>query len=120
MPRQRDASELRRIGKRVAQARKERGFTQEQLAETVGIEPVSLSRLETGDRAMSLSTLTKIAQAIGVKPSDLVGDALMPVPRRNAEDAVLVRVFAGLSPRQRKMLIAIAQDLARANAVRMN
>jgi transcriptional regulator with XRE-family HTH domain len=62
MPRQRDQELITGIGRRVAQARRDRGFTQEALAEAVGIEAVTLSRLETGDRALSLSTLASISK----------------------------------------------------------
>ena len=43
------------------------------LAEAIGIEPVSLSRLETGDRALSLSALQSIADALGLQLSQMVG-----------------------------------------------
>ena len=57
MPRNRDQELLRQIGRRVGQIRADRGLTQEVLAEAVGLEPVTVSRWETGDRALSVSTL---------------------------------------------------------------
>ena len=66
MPRKRDQELLRDIGQRVAKARTDRGFTQERLAEAVGIEPVTLSRWETGQRAVSVSTLAHIAEVLQV------------------------------------------------------
>ena len=72
MPRHRDADLVKAIGQRVARARRDRGFTQEQLSEVIGIEPVTLSRLETGHRALSLTTLSRIATALEVDLGDLL------------------------------------------------
>ena len=41
MPRKQNYDLLTAIGQRVAQARKERGWTQEQLAEAIAVEPLS-------------------------------------------------------------------------------
>jgi ribosome-binding protein aMBF1 (putative translation factor) len=51
-PRYRKLELVKVIGSRVAEARKARGWTQAALAEAIGIESVSLSRLETGQRAL--------------------------------------------------------------------
>lgn len=112
MPRRRDDGVLRRVGQRVAQARRARGFTQEHLAESVGIEPVTLSRLETGDRAMSLSTLSGVSTALGVHLSDLLGDERpVPVPKHGPEEAQLLRAFAKLTARQRKLILGLVAQL---------
>ena len=72
MPRNRDQQLLRDVGQRVSRARRDRGWSQELLAEAIGIQPTTLSRLETGDRAVSLSTLGRIAEALGVGLGDLL------------------------------------------------
>lgn len=114
MPRKRDADLLRQIGQRVAQARRDRGWTQEQLAEAIAVqlEPVSLSRLETGDRALSLSTLAGIADALGVGLGDLLDVARpMPTAELGPEEAELVRLFQHLPPAQRDIVLRLVRDL---------
>jgi len=49
------------LGKRIKQIRKSNGFTQEVLAERVGIETSSLSGIESGRYFPSLTTLEKIS-----------------------------------------------------------
>ena len=49
-----------------------RRLTQKQLAEAAGIDPVYLSRIETGKRAGSLRTLAAIAKVLDVDPGDLL------------------------------------------------
>ena len=95
MPRHRDTELIRAIGKRVAQARRERGFTQEQVAEVVDLEAVSLSRLETGDRAMSISTLARIASTLQVGVGDLLDtERELPETQHSPEEQELLRIFA--------------------------
>ena len=54
------------IGSRIKAIRKAKGYTQEQLAELVGIEPPSLSYIETGKFAPSVETLQKLALTLQV------------------------------------------------------
>ncbi len=51
----------------VARLRMLRGLTQAQLAEMVGTRQPSITRLENSTSAHSLSFLSKIAEALGVK-----------------------------------------------------
>lgn len=48
----------------LAEIRKEAGFTQEDLAETLGVKQPSLSKLESQDD-MQISTLKRLIQALG-------------------------------------------------------
>lgn len=50
-----------RIGRRVKEIRLEKGITQEELAEMVGIQRASLSRIEAGRFSVGLDILSKIA-----------------------------------------------------------
>jgi len=49
------------LGQRIKEIRKSKGFTQEKLAETIGIETNSLSAIESGRHFPSLVTLEKIS-----------------------------------------------------------
>ena len=113
MPRRRDKELLQKIGQRVAKARKDRGWTQEALAEAVGIEPVSLSRLETGDRALSLSTLARIAEVVGVGLGDLLDTGReLPDAPHGPDDAEVLRAFQGMSRTRRQLLLRLARELS--------
>jgi len=114
MPRRRDQEFLRHVGQRVAQARKERGWTQEQLAEAVGVEPVTLSRLETGARALSLSMLLSVADALDISLADLLDTKRpRPKPSHGAEEAELLRGFERLPVTQKDIVLRLVRDLAR-------
>ena len=114
MPRSRDRKLLGAIGQRVGQMRRDRAWTQERLSEAIGIQAISLSRLETGSRALSLSTLALLADALEVGLGDLL-DVDRPVPQvdRLPGEAELIQVFRGLDDEKRELLLRLARDVAR-------
>lgn len=59
------------LGRRVRTIRKMRGLTQEKLAELIGIEPLSLSRIECGSRFPRKENIDKLVQALDCSVSDL-------------------------------------------------
>lgn len=52
--------------------RKERGFTQQQLADELGMHIKSYQRYECGTRRPNIYILLKIADILGVKASELL------------------------------------------------
>lgn len=60
------------LGENIAFYRKRQGITQEKLSESVGVNNVHISHIETGDRAASLDVLFAIADALGVEPYKLL------------------------------------------------
>ena len=59
MPKHRNEKLLVAIGRRFQRIRREAGWTQEQLAEALDVQTVTLSRWERGERALSLSALAR-------------------------------------------------------------
>lgn len=113
MPRSRDQDLLEEVGRRVGLARRDRGWTQEALAEAIGIEAVTLSRLETGHRALSLTTLSRIGDTLGVSLGDLLDvDRSIPAPEQSPEEAELLRLFGGLAPSARDAVLRMVRELA--------
>lgn len=64
------------IGKNIKKIRKTRKWTQAQLAEKVGIEPVSIARIETGLTFPKEENLSAIAKTLDVDVSDLFVDRI--------------------------------------------
>lgn len=60
------------VGTNFARLRKERGLTQERLADRSGFSQQYLSDLERGRRNPTVITLYELAQALGVSHVDLV------------------------------------------------
>lgn len=56
-----------RVGQRIADLRKEKGMTQQDLADKTGMQRNHISRIEKGKYSVGLDTLQAIADAFGMK-----------------------------------------------------
>ena len=61
-----------RIGNSVRKLRTERFMSQAELSKVAGVSPAHLGRIERNEHEPHLSTIRKIAKALGVDPSELV------------------------------------------------
>lgn len=80
------------VGQRIKKIRKSKKYTQEKLAELIGIEPQSLSYMETGKFSPSPDTLQKLGEILNVKPyefyyfediteDEMIGDIIKALKR---------------------------------------
>ena len=67
------------LGDRLKEYRKQKGFSQEKLAEIVSISKMSIRRYEANERQPTLETLDKIAEALGVDVWDLYNNCTLPM-----------------------------------------
>lgn len=110
------ADELgQRLGRKIAEYRKEKGLTQAAVAEVVGVDTETISRFERGTALPSLMRLFEIAQALNVGVGDLlVGVSMLP---KDAE-----RIFAGtlaeVSQADQKLLKQIAELMTKRRTVK--
>ncbi|MGA2436134.1 MAG: helix-turn-helix transcriptional regulator [Bryobacteraceae bacterium] len=61
------------LGRRVTRIRKERGFTQIELADRIGIIQCIVSAVERDERKLSAEMAIRFAQALGVSMDELLG-----------------------------------------------
>lgn len=54
-----------RIGQRIAELRKSHGITQEELSVMSGLQRTHISRIEAGKYAVTIDTLSAIAEQLG-------------------------------------------------------
>ena len=60
-----EIEERKRIGRRIAEMRKEKDLTQQDIADRTGIQRNHISRIESGKYSVGFDTLQSIAEAIG-------------------------------------------------------
>lgn len=70
----------RQVGRRIGALREARGWTQEELAEKVGVSARYLQSIEAGTENLTLDSLAKIGNALRVEAREL----LRPTPRKPA------------------------------------
>ena len=78
------------IGKRIAALRKEKGLTQEELAQHMGVSGQAVSKWENDQTCPDISALPKLARLLGVTVDELLEGkeetpAVWVLPPRRAE-----------------------------------
>ena len=69
-----EVSVTEKFGNRIRTLRKERGLSQEDLAELSGLDRTYISGIERGLRNVALRNIAALAQALGVSLADLFED----------------------------------------------
>jgi transcriptional regulator with XRE-family HTH domain len=62
---------ISRIGRKIAEIRREKGLTQRKLAEHLGVAVTWVSQIETKGSNLEVRTIVKIAGALGVEAREL-------------------------------------------------
>ena len=62
------------IGDRLKEARTKRLLTQQELAQKAGVTPAAIARAELNRTEPQFRTIRKLAQALDVDPTELIGE----------------------------------------------
>lgn len=92
---------------RIAAVRRSKGLTQIDLADRLGINQGSVSRLERSSGGVRLDTLKRVADALECEVADLYDESSKAEHIDN-----LVSIYEGLSADEQQMLLALAETLA--------
>lgn len=109
----------RTIGQNIRAARKEAGFTQEQMAEKLKMSQLHFGRLERGERPASLEQIAQIAQSLHVSLASLLNGCVVEEDFASAPDdsaqalgKAVARIASGCTPRARKLMRTLCQAVA--------
>lgn len=102
-------TDLEVSGVELKRLREERGLTQEGLAELSGVSRPAIHRIENGQQAPRQSTVSKLAWALEVEPSDVV-PGLFPKPGGPTPGVALTPEILG---RFEPYIATVARRLAR-------
>jgi transcriptional regulator with XRE-family HTH domain len=105
------------LGERIARIRKERGFTQVELAARIGIIQSIVSSVESDDRKLSAEMAVRFAQALEVSMDELLGPGQREKARKPSRK-VLRRLeqIEGLPHSQQVALLRTIDAVIRAHA----
>jgi transcriptional regulator with XRE-family HTH domain len=73
---------LKTLGRRIAELRREKGMTQEALAEAMGVSRNHVADIELGARNTGVWSLLLICKALALTPAELFADFAANVLRR--------------------------------------
>ena len=100
------------LGMKVARHRKASGLTQAQLAEEVGVQPETISRIETGSRLPSLDLIAKVSTALKLDLHELFRFQDLDDPQGRAIDRLLWFASRLSGPEIELMMDVVAPVLA--------
>jgi transcriptional regulator with XRE-family HTH domain len=107
---------LKLIGERIRSLRKEKGLTQEALAEKSGIHYSYIGGIERGDRNISLTTLEKVINALEITPVELFQFHKVDIETELLDKRMLIEahrsLMIDLSMDEVKLIHRIAKDIA--------
>ena len=96
------------IGQRIRKFRKAHSFSQEELAEKVGISTTHMSHIETGNTKLSLAVLVKIALVLEVNTDDILFDQSM-INKSTLTDQI-IEVLDSCTPQELVIIYDIIKD----------
>ena len=102
--------ERKLLGQRIKSLRKVRGYTQEQLAEVIDINPKYLSSVERGEENPTLDLFLRLAQGLEVELLDLFRFALEETNPRALKKS-LDQILAGANTEQMQMACKLLRAL---------
>jgi len=107
------------VGSRIRLERNAKGFTQERLANEIGVSFQQVQKYEKGTNRVGAGRLTAIAAVLEIPVNKLIGDALESTKNTNTLDLMnqphaikLLRLWQIITPPQRASMIALIETLA--------
>ena len=103
------------IGTRIRAARRDRGLTQDDLADQVGVSRSAVAQWETGRTGQVTGNLSRIAGVLEVNVEFLMygEDKHAAKEVRQGDELALLRLYRECEPEDRQMLLRTARRLAR-------
>jgi transcriptional regulator with XRE-family HTH domain len=101
------------IGERIRAVRRERRWTQDELAVAVGVSRSAVAQWETGRSGQLSANLSRIAAVLGTGVEFLLHGADKPVPLQadTGDELALLRLYRECQPADRQMLLRMARRL---------
>ncbi|MBN8897452.1 MAG: helix-turn-helix transcriptional regulator [Rhodospirillales bacterium] len=101
------------MGARIREVRRERGWTQDQLALAVGVSRSAVAQWETGRAGQITGNLTRIAAALQVGVEYLMygQDKRGPAEAISGDELAILRLYRECSPEDRQRLLRTARRL---------
>jgi transcriptional regulator with XRE-family HTH domain len=103
------------VGHRIRSIRRERGWTQDDLANSVGVSRSAVAQWETDRAGQIRDNLSRIARVLGVSTEFLLNGSTAPPDARSfsGDELALLRLYRECQPDDQQILLRTARRLAR-------
>ena len=100
--------DLCKVGDRIQQCRKSRGYTQEQLAEAMNVSIQMISNVERGNKAIRIDNLVNLSQILHVSTDYLL------TGKHNTDNNDLIALrFSKLPEREQEAIAILIEHLSK-------
>jgi transcriptional regulator with XRE-family HTH domain len=89
---------------RIAEVRRAKGMSLEEVAERAGLSPGYVSLMASGGRNISLKNLERLATALDCQPEDLIGTS-------TTTNSDILDLWASIPPERRDLALTVLQSL---------
>lgn len=96
------------LGRNIAARRKMLALTQDQVAERLGVEPITISRFECGTNLPSLQRLASLSAVLETSVAELLSQS---VSNRSDQALMIERWLLNLTPRDRGFVVESVRQL---------
>ena len=107
--------DYRLIGQRIKAARREKGWSQEKLAEEIDVTTVYISRVERGSSEINLKRMSQISRALDKSLEYLIEGTATKAP--NYLDKELYETLIKCTPAKQRLIYNIAKILSNSKFV---
>ena len=98
-----------KIGRFIAGLRKERGDTQRQLAEKLGVSDKAVSKWETGNGLPEVSLMLPLCQELGINVNELLtGERLADADYKKKAEENMMNLMQEREENKKKMVLSVA------------
>lgn len=95
---------LKEIGKRIQNRRKQLGFTQEHLADEMNVSVQMVSNLERGNKSIRIDNLLRLCQLLSVST-----DYILTGKENNSDISALTQQIAALPEKEKGMIRVLVE-----------
>ena len=97
------------VGENIKKYRKNKGLTQKELGELIGVKAITIRKYESNEREPNIETLNKIATALRVTINDLLG---IKIVERSNENSISIR-FLDIHqlPNEKEQIIKVVEEM---------
>lgn len=97
------------LGKRIREERLKLHLTQEKLAEDIGVSNTYIGLIERGERSLTLDTLVRLANRLGITIDYLLQDSIDP--KDDVYEKIWRQLFYNATSDQQEMMINVIKLL---------
>lgn len=101
--------DYKRLGERIREERRKLGLTQAQLAEAIDISDTYMGAIERGERSLTLDTLVRLVNRLGVTVDYLLSDSVSDSDANIMEQ--FKQIIDGQPTERKQMAVAVLRTI---------